>query len=48
VAGIQEILSLAVTCPECKLVLKVDAEQSRDMLDELRRLNSRLENIRTP
>lgn len=45
VATVQQILSLAVVCPSCKLVLKVDTERSRDMLDELRLLNAQLESI---
>jgi uncharacterized protein YbaR (Trm112 family) len=48
VVPIQQLLAGSVTCPSCNLVLRIDAAQSRDTLDELRKLDSRLSTVSKP
>jgi len=45
VVTMQQILSGSVSCPACGLVLRVDAAQSQGVLDELRKLNARLDGL---
>jgi hypothetical protein len=48
VATMQQLLAGSISCPACHLVLKVDAAQSRETLDELRKLNARLQSLPKP
>ena len=48
VATLQQILGGTVRCANCGLVLKVDTRQSRETLQELRRLDSRLAGLPKP